>query len=467
MSGQSNSSHTQDRTQLAVLVTDQIGETRSLTPEGYLFCESVPIARTGWMIYAPGEVPVPPGPDGLIHVYRGPEVLFNADTIASFQGKAITDLHPTRALNPALWKASVRGVVLNPRQGEGNFADCLVADLLIQDEDLIKQVNTPPGQRSKREISCGYHSTYEIVGDGEANQINILGNHVALVDRGRCGSRCAVGDQAPNLPLEITMAKPTPTTPVKKTIAQSIAALFADMAPKLAAITADEDGEDDDEEKKKAKEKAEMEKATEDSAKRITALEGSVNKLVQGQALLLDAISKMTTALTADEGEDDDEEEKKRKAREAEEATQDSAALATSWKSVMAQAEVLVPGFKVPTFDAAATRAVTIDRMCSVRREALTAAAAVSDNALLLRNCAGLTSDKALDFSTMDCAAVASVFGAAAGAKAAINNARSQAASGAAGSRTTNDNARPKGPQTLAELNLFYKDHYAKQNGRA
>ncbi len=51
-------------------VTEKIGETRYKTPEGFLVCENVPIARTGIMSYAAGEVPIDVGPDGIVRIER-------------------------------------------------------------------------------------------------------------------------------------------------------------------------------------------------------------------------------------------------------------------------------------------------------------------------------------------------------------------------------------------------------------
>ena len=48
----------------------------------------------------------------------------------------------------------------------------------------------------KRELSAGYDAEYETISPGVGRQHQIVGNHVALVDRGRCGVRCAIGDSA-------------------------------------------------------------------------------------------------------------------------------------------------------------------------------------------------------------------------------------------------------------------------------
>src|SRR5665648_440795 len=79
---------------------DKISDNMALTPESFLICSNVPIGRIGWMDYYGQELP--PGfnePMGeLFKVYRGPEELFSSNTIASFEGKSVTNTHPTANL---------------------------------------------------------------------------------------------------------------------------------------------------------------------------------------------------------------------------------------------------------------------------------------------------------------------------------------------------------------------------------
>jgi hypothetical protein len=123
---------TRDRAPDAFFTTEKIGRTQELTPEGFLLCRDVLIARTGEMLYLPGECGLEAGADGIVRVFRGPEDLFRPETIASFTGKAITDDHPEDDVTPDNLERDRVGVMLNPRQGEGEDADCLVVDLLIK-----------------------------------------------------------------------------------------------------------------------------------------------------------------------------------------------------------------------------------------------------------------------------------------------------------------------------------------------
>jgi len=173
-------------------LTGKIGASRSLTPEGFLVCHDVAIARAGTQLYTSDEVPVDPGPDGLVRVVRDDSEVFRPETIASFEGKPVTVNHPNDFVNPENWKQLTVGFVSNVRRGEGMFNDLLIADLVITDADGIEYVN-----RELPEVSCGYEADYNQTADGYAEQQNIIGNHVALVDKGRAGSRCAIQDSIP------------------------------------------------------------------------------------------------------------------------------------------------------------------------------------------------------------------------------------------------------------------------------
>jgi len=167
----------------------RISENISKTPEGYLLCRNVSIGRTGEMTYMAGELPLQPGPDGKIYVSRDSKELFRPETVASFEGKPLTILHPEDFVNPQNWERLTKGVVQNVRRGAGEQQDDLVADLLITVADAIELV-----ENGLREVSCGYEADYTQAGIGRGVQTNILGNHLALVQQGRAGTAYAIND---------------------------------------------------------------------------------------------------------------------------------------------------------------------------------------------------------------------------------------------------------------------------------
>jgi hypothetical protein len=100
--------------------------------------------------------------------------------------------------------------------------------------------------------------------------------------------------------------------------------------------------------------------------------------------------------------------------------TGDSKALETGFRAVTADAEILMPGINLPTFDAAARRSVTMDSMCATRRAALTAAHMTTDGKAVIDTIRGATGT--LDVAAMTCVDAAMLFRAAAGAKKLLNN---------------------------------------------
>ena len=168
------------------------------TPEGYLICRDVPIARTGEMTYRAAELELEGDPDRLITVRREESEVFSPAAIASFEGKDVTAGHPAELVGPENHAAYAKGHVQNVRR-EGA---CLVADLLIKDAALISDIKN----NIVREISCGYLCQYVPDGSGY-RQEHIRGNHVAVVPRGRAGRAVAIKDAAENAGKGKSMSK--------------------------------------------------------------------------------------------------------------------------------------------------------------------------------------------------------------------------------------------------------------------
>lgn len=169
--------------------SERLGPTRSLTPEGYLLCENVPVARTGPMLYAAGEVPVTPTADGLIRIMRQPEDVFDPVAMASYNGKPVVLDHPAKPVTIDSWKRYAVGTMFNTRRGVGLKDDYLFADLLITDPAGVMALRD-----SNPEVSCGYDAEYDTLAPGRGRQHKIVGNHLAIVTKGRCGPQCSIGD---------------------------------------------------------------------------------------------------------------------------------------------------------------------------------------------------------------------------------------------------------------------------------
>lgn len=162
------------------------------TPEGYLLCLSVPIARTGEQIYGEGETPLKTDDEGKVVVMREASEVFSPITMASFEGKSVTIKHPRDFVGPDNWSYLSKGIVQNVRRGkeeDEDGEDVLLADLLITEAFAIQLVKS-----GLREVSCGYEAEYEQTGKGKGRQTKIVGNHLALVEEGRAGQSYAIND---------------------------------------------------------------------------------------------------------------------------------------------------------------------------------------------------------------------------------------------------------------------------------
>lgn len=174
------------------LTSERLSPHKELTPEGYLLCRDVPISRVGTFDYTGADVSMNAP---VVHVGRPAEELFKPETIASFEGKPIVIGHDTFA-DPETWKKISIGHVQNVRRGEGDESGLLLADLLVLDKKGIDLIENG----TLCEISCGYDANFVRDGADSGHQVGIVGNHVALVNQGRCGPVCSIGDGFMNEP---------------------------------------------------------------------------------------------------------------------------------------------------------------------------------------------------------------------------------------------------------------------------
>lgn len=169
---------------------EKVSPRREKTPEGYLICKDVPISRVGEFEYTALEVGgAVKGKGGKVIMTRTPEELFRPETIASFEGKPVVIGHD-RFADPQNVNAISVGHVQNVRQGEGELSGFLLADLFLDSQRGIDIVE----RGDLEEVSCGYDARAIDDGDGRGHQEGIVGNHLALVKKARCGEACKIGD---------------------------------------------------------------------------------------------------------------------------------------------------------------------------------------------------------------------------------------------------------------------------------
>jgi uncharacterized protein len=403
--------------------TVKLGENRELTPAGFTLFRNVSIARIGEQIYGPGETEIPPGPDGLVYITRTPEEVFKPESMASGNGAPYVIDHPIDDVGPDNWQALAQGFFVDLRRGTGDQKDELVADLLVCTSYGLSQIDS-----GKREVSVGYDADYFQTGEGRGEQRNIVINHVAGVDAGRCGGRCAIKDHKHT----------TGASNVKKTLRQRIQDAFKakDEEGLKKALDEAEEGSGSEQhihihtgssaEGEKPEEKVADEDPTE---KRFKGIE-------DGMKEIRDAIGKMGDKSRDSESEKKDGEDKTEDdeiegelGEEAPDGTQDaarkardSAYLVDSFESTKMLAEIIAPGIRIPTFDRAADPKKNFkDCICGLRRKALQLGSNDAATAGLVEQVRGRVTDST-EFAKMPCGQVRTLFNSVAALKKAANN---------------------------------------------
>ena len=185
----------------------------SIDINGYRRQEANPISMVGVFPYTGKQIDYDGSlrldPHKIYWVLRPPEELFHPDAIKSFNGLPIRIGHVMLGSGfKSVDDEPVDGCIYNVRQSM-DMPEYLIGDFSIY-TDKMKEVL----DRGKvRELSLGYRCQYipeSGVFNGqpyEFKQANLRGNHLALVENGRCGSSVRVCDEAiltfDSLPEEI------------------------------------------------------------------------------------------------------------------------------------------------------------------------------------------------------------------------------------------------------------------------
>lgn len=253
------------------------------TPEGFLICHNVPVARTGWYEYLGRELGLDNKNNEIIKVYRSPKEVFSKKAVASFEGKIVTDEHPPDLLTPQNAQRYTKGTMQNIRQSKEE-PDLLLADLVIYDKRLIEEI-----QDGKREVSCGYDCVYVDNGNGTYSQTEICGNHVAVVETGRAGSRVAIKDSNKEMEGEIKSMSKVKIPKKNSTTTKILAAIglkqFAiDADPEDIADVVDEmasENQCDEVENQKKEEVSNNKECKDEENSEIAQLKEQVSKLTE------------------------------------------------------------------------------------------------------------------------------------------------------------------------------------------
>lgn len=152
-------------------------------------------ARTGVQIYAGYEVGRPDL--SSVRVMRSADEVFSRDSLASFAHRPVTNNHPAEPVTADNWKSVAVGQTADEVRKDDIYVR---VPLMVSDGAAISDI-----EGGKRELSVGYTCDLEWV-DGQthdAEQKNIRVNHIAIVDAGRAGKNCRIGDQKWIAPVKI------------------------------------------------------------------------------------------------------------------------------------------------------------------------------------------------------------------------------------------------------------------------
>lgn len=472
-----------------------LGEKQAVTPEGFLICFDVALARTGIMWYAESELladdgePLIPGIDGKVQIVRDEAEVFRPEFVASFAGKPVVNDHPPEQVRPENWKTYAVGTIFNPRRGVGMQTDLLLGDLIIYDPAAISDIRS-----GKREVSCGYDAEYEETGPGQGRQYDMVGNHVALVESGRCGPRCSIGDR-----------KTSGDTSMKTTLdhrtvddagagrKSKVRAWFKDFTDGLReamkkggsafdeylanaansperVLTNDEEGgggesalhlhlgggeaggrKMTDEEIGKGFE--EIRNAHKDMRDMLEGMAKHVG--YEHGAEAQDKRNKDEELVAPKEIEGSLKEEAPEGTTDAaiRAHTKDSVLLEDAYNEAVALAEVLVPGARpTKTFDKAAPAKATMDAICGFRRTVLDLAYHQAEGRAMIDQ---VTGGKPFDPKAGSCSQIKTLFRAASALRKSANDAMLR------GQRQAqNRTDAPKAPTNAEELNALHRKHY-------
>ena len=165
---------------------------KKVDTNGYWFIKHNPISKEGVFPYLGHTISDECEPNKIYKVYRPASTLKDSVETWDNPPKPFIDDHEMLGEGfTAIDDRPVQGIIYNPSFEDG----VLYADIAVYSEDLKQSI-----ENGKKELSLGYFCKYKKergVFKGEVYdyvQYDMVGNHIALVDAGRCGSDVKVFD---------------------------------------------------------------------------------------------------------------------------------------------------------------------------------------------------------------------------------------------------------------------------------
>lgn len=165
---------------------------KKIDTNGYWYIKHNPISKEGVFPYLGQSISDECEPNKIYKVYRPASTLKESVETWDNPPKPFIDDHEMLGEGfTAIDERPVQGIIYNPSFDNG----VLYADIAVYSEDLKQNI-----ENGKKELSLGYFCKYKKergVFKGEVYdyvQYDMVGNHIALVDAGRCGSDVKVFD---------------------------------------------------------------------------------------------------------------------------------------------------------------------------------------------------------------------------------------------------------------------------------
>lgn len=317
---------------MTLLAYDRTGSVRTFDDNGRLRVERTPISKANICIYQGREIPdhirLGLKPDQPYRLLRDPEELEKAaDT---FNSLPVLENHVPTSAN-----AHPRELTVGATMDNARFeAPYLTVGMVIFDGPAIQRIQSG----TQRELSCGYAydadmtpGTYE--GQPyDGRMVNIRGNHVALVVKGRAGPDVLVNDSAINKEDKMDMNNKTACDedglePVIEALRPFMGDLSDDAIRAKASALIDEGnretdkpgpgGEDEDETEKQNERLTKMEEFMRQegftSAQASKCREMCAEMLKGGGAQDDDPVTDPNSGVPSEAEDEDDKEEKERR----------------------------------------------------------------------------------------------------------------------------------------------------------
>ena len=159
---------------------------------GYIRLSAV-ILKSGMMLYSKDELfgnDVPEVIDKLfpnsdkVQVWISDDDISGYEEFRSFEGKAVTNLHPPEMVTSDNHNDFSVGSI----SAVSNYESAVSCVISIHDKDTIEGIQS----KDLSELSSAYYSDLYISDDNRIYQNNFSGNHVAFVPVGRCGADCSI-----------------------------------------------------------------------------------------------------------------------------------------------------------------------------------------------------------------------------------------------------------------------------------